>query len=492
MNDAALSEQVERLESEVRALREELARVKAAGDPLGDAAALKAIYDEAPIGLCVLSTDLRWLNINKQLAQINGLPVSAHIGVRVRDLLPGLADEVERIRDHILATGNAVHGVEITGETPQMPGVQRTWEESWTPVFDEQGAIVAINVAAREVTQEKRLQQSLRASEEMFRILADHVPSVVYLVDVPTRRLEYICPMYETIWGASRQEILDDLTQWTKMLHPDDRQAVLDARTRFYETGNLERFEYRIIRPSDGALRHIRDIAVPVRDAHGAIRRVVGVANDVTEQRYADDRRQLILQELAHRLKNTISTVLAIARMTLADTTSPSALLDFERRVVAAGRAQTLLVRGDSDRSLVEDVVRTALSAFVIDDSALATQGPPLELPPRVAFALSLTLHELGTNAVKYGALSGSGGKVSVTWTNKSGVLRMMWRESGGPPVATPSKRGFGSQLIEKTFAFECGGRVSLDFRPGGLVCEIEAGLSPDARRGQGAGPPAI
>jgi len=149
----------------------------------------------------------------------------------------------------------------------------------------------------------------------------------------------------------------------------------------------------------------------------------------------------------------------------------------FEGRLMALSRAHDILTREHWGGAPLAGIVREATAPWRDQHhDRLRADGPPVWLPPRHALAFAMVLHELGTNAVKYGALSSQEGTVAISWS-ADGMLRLRWAESGGPPVQPPARRGFGSRLIERGLRHEIGGRVKLDFAPGGVVCTIEAPL---------------
>jgi two-component sensor histidine kinase len=242
--------------------------------------------------------------------------------------------------------------------------------------------------------------------------------------------------------------------------------------------------EKRIVQP-DGTVRWISAKGRVFFDA-GAERRpvrTVGVVADVTERRHAQERQQFLLQELNHRIGNLLTTVRSVAASTVR---SSAGLTDFERgfagRLDALARTYTLLAavewRSTGLRSLVEEALAPYRAA---DTGNVTLSGDDLRLPANVALSLSLVLHELATNAAKYGALSVPTGRVEVDWRARQEPagrrLVLQWVECGGPAVGAPSRRGFGRSLIERSIALELGGEARLEFAPAGVRCRIEAPL---------------
>ena len=189
------------------------------------------------------------------------------------------------------------------------------------------------------------------------------------------------------------------------------------------------------------------------------------------------DHQRLLAQELNHRIKNTLATVQAIAIQTLGrDDSQRVAFRGFQDRLAALARAHSLLTKADWAGSTVRDLVSAASAPFD-DGGRFEVDGPAFSLKSKQSVALSLGLHELATNALKYGALSTTMGKIRVEWTVEGDHFHLVWIESGGPAVQAPSVRGFGTRLLERSLAAELSGTVTLSFPGEGLRCDIHARL---------------
>ena len=203
------------------------------------------------------------------------------------------------------------------------------------------------------------------------------------------------------------------------------------------------------------------------------------------ERRQADEHRQLLLDELNHRVRNTLTAVLAIAMQTFRGKAEPEAAQSFQARLVALSRAHDVLTREHWEGADLSDIVIQATAPYRGDGSRIRFEGPSIRLLPKSALALAMALHELCTNAVKYGALKGDQGLVNVEWqtTSTEGVprLRLRWQESGGPPVQEPTKQGFGSRLL-RSLSEDLDAQVELHYPSTGVVCSIDAALLPHWR----------
>lgn len=217
----------------------------------------------------------------------------------------------------------------------------------------------------------------------------------------------------------------------------------------------------------------------PILGADGRPAKILSVSRDVTAQKVAEDRQALLHQELAHRVKNTLAMVQAIATQTLRDDVSPAAAREsFTARIIALSKAHDMLLQADWMEASLPALVRSVASHHgQVGPDRIRISGADVQLGPKAALAFALALHELGTNAVKYGALSVPEGRIDISWTISSGAaprLAFGWQESGGPPVSTPTRKGFGTRLIDRTLASTLGAAVVLAYRPAGLTLTVD------------------
>ena len=195
---------------------------------------------------------------------------------------------------------------------------------------------------------------------------------------------------------------------------------------------------------------------------------------EISERKQAEGQKQILMAELEHRVKNALAVAQSLVHHTRASSATVEEFADaFGGRLRAMGKAQNLLVRGDWRGAELGELLRETVRPYLPREDALETAGPSLHLAPAAASSLAMILHELATNAAKYGAWSREGGKVAAQWELRDGEVALAWRETGGPEAAAPKRRGFGSRMIEHNTAYELAGRATLDFRPEGLICEI-------------------
>jgi PAS domain S-box-containing protein len=223
----------------------------------------------------------------------------------------------------------------------------------------------------------------------------------------------------------------------------------------------------------------------PLGDGMGVVFR------DITDRKRAEEQRDLLMNELDHRVKNTLATVQSIASQTLRSTgVDPGVQRVFEGRLITLSNVHGILTQQSWDSADLHDVVWSALRPHGAPDRERFTvEGPALRLDPKSAVALSMAVHELCTNAIKYGALSTEAGHVDVRWSVAADRLRWQWRESGGPAVTAPTRTGFGSRMIERALAMQLSGQVAIAYEPAGVICTIDAPLAAIRDHGEGERP---
>ena len=279
-------------------------------------------------------------------------------------------------------------------------------------------------------------------------------------------------------FGLGADDRLERDEDVTARVHPEDRahrqRAIDEAISR---GGDLE-VEYRTIAP-DGQAAWVLVRGRAVRHEGGSAR-LVGVTLNITQRKRAEEQQQLLLDELNHRVKNTLATVISVAMQTRRFTQEEGGFeAAFFARVEALAQAHELLTEASWAGASLEEVIERTLAPYFGAGEAgrVSIHGPRVRLGPNAAVTLGMTFHELATNAAKYGALSTPDGRIDVQWrtAGEDGpkAIEIDWRESEGPPVAMPSRRGFGSRLIEHGVARELAGASQLIFEPGGVWCRM-------------------
>ncbi|MEW5688061.1 MAG: HWE histidine kinase domain-containing protein [Pseudomonadota bacterium] len=285
------------------------------------------------------------------------------------------------------------------------------------------------------------------------------------------------------------------LADWQSFVVADDLPT-LGAALATLPTRERTDVEFRVA-AADGGYRWLRTSAAVVeRRPDGAPARVVGVTLDITQhklaeaklQREVDERRRvearqkLLIHELNHRVKNMLATVQSVARQSLGRLGAEAALADFEERLMALAWTHDILTREQWAGASLRNILERTMAPH--GRGRVELDGADLRVSPKMALALAMGAHELATNAVKYGALSVDGGKVEITWRldHRFEPPRLIvdWRELGGPRVTPPTRRGFGSRLLERGLAHELGGEVAIRYVSSGVRCRIVAPLAPE------------
>lgn len=322
-----------------------------------------------------------------------------------------------------------------------------------------------------------RREAAQREVDARFRALAQASSDVFYSMS----------PDWSEMRQLNRHGFLADTPEptadWLQAyIPPEEQPRVLAAIQDAVRKTDLFELEHRVCRP-DGSIGWTLSRAVPILDEHGKVTEWFGAASDVTERHIAEERQALLTREVDHRAKNILAVVQAALRLTPKDDLESYAHA-IEGRVAALARAHTILAAGKWQPAALRELIEAELAAFqpcvVSGEHRVVIDGPALALLPGAVQALSMVLHELATNAAKYGALSTAAGRVLVCWRvdREAGRLRLGWQERGGPRVTQPpTRRGFGSRVITTTVESQLGGTLDRIWSEDGLHCEIAVPL---------------
>jgi PAS domain S-box-containing protein len=395
--------------------------------------------------------------------------------VEVWDLVKGTED----LLHYRLSGIRAMLSTPLVSRDGHLVGVISThWREVHQPTERELRLLDVLARQAADLIERARAQEALSESEQRFRLLVDNVQGYALVQTDPEGKLTSWNPGAERLFGYNPAEILGH--SFSRLLTIEDQQAgVLNQELACVLNGIGQRDERWLVR-KDGSRFWAQSITEPVREEADRLRGVVKVIRDETERKRSEERQSLLMSELNHRVKNTLATVQAIASQTLRGAADPRQFVEkFKARLQALSSAHDVLTRRNWESADITDLVHDQL-AMDGDVDRITVHGPAALLTPQSAVALSLVLHELGTNARKYGALAAPTGRLDVQWRvgAPEPMLYIEWAETGGPPVAEPQKRGFGTMLIEKSLG-GVGGSAALRFDVGGLQCAIQVPLSP-------------
>jgi two-component system, chemotaxis family, CheB/CheR fusion protein len=326
-----------------------------------------------------------------------------------------------------------------------------------------------------DITARKRADVALQVSEARFSAIVKQATVGVAETDLSG---QYILTnaRYREVVGRSEEELL--ALRLHDLVHPEDMRPDQDLFDRVTAEGKAFEREMRLVRP-DGTFVWVQNNVSPLVGLDRKPYRVLTITLEIGERKRAEEQKSLLLGELDHRVKNILSIISAVIAQTLKTSTSPESFgVTMEGRIAAIARAHSLLTEGGRGAVSLRDLVLTELAPFDRANEPISVTGPPVELTPRAGLALAMAIHELASNAAKYGALSTSTGKLSVAWRldpREAGMLHLQWIESGGPPLTEPpSRRGFGTTLIERTLSHELDAVVKREFLAAGLRCTID------------------
>ena len=432
----------------------------------------------------IVSKDLSGIvsSWNRSAERLFGYTAAEMVGRPIAAIAaPGREDEMPRILDRIRQGEPVDHY-----ETVRRAKDGRLVEVSLTisPIRDASGRIVGASKIARDITERKAAEAALRASEERFRQLANRVPVLVWFA-TSGGEVRFFNERWYAFTGLTPDESLG--LGWIEAVHPEDRERVhgswLDA---FGQSRSFEA-EHRC-RGRDGTYRWFLTRAEPLQDESGRITGWFGTSTDIQDRKRAEQYQRLLMAEVDHRVKNILATIQSVARQTLP---AGKSVGSFNGRLAALAHTHDLLARHRWEGVNLEAIVRAELAPYLgrADRGRVTIDGPEITLVPKLAQMLTMGLHELATNAAKYGALSTPEGQVRISWSREAGTdaeqLRILWQESHGPRVRPARRQGFGRALIERGIAYELHGQARLEFLEEGVRCTIVVPLAPEA------GPPA-
>ena len=399
---------------------------------------------------------------------------------------PGDRDAARRSAARVLA-GEAT-AIEHYRVIRPLDGALRWIRDTAFAIRDEDGARLHVAGVAQDITDIAQAQAELAGSEQRFRTLVETVPLFVWRAGA--QGWTWSSPQWQGYTGQAPERSRG--WGWLAALHPEDRTRVRAAFLATDPPGGLA-CEHRIRRASDGAYRWHQARCVPVRGApdvdnpHGAVVEWLGTTTDIDDLKRLQGQQQVLLAELQHRTRNLLAVVRSIASRSFG---SLPQRRDFDTRLAAIGRVQGFLSRKRGWSVSIEELIRAELDAHIDGDpERVSLSGPALDLPGTIVQPFALALHELSTNAVKYGAFVQSKGRLSVAWAVERGAgearVVLDWRERGVAIPEQPLRQGYGRELIERALPYQLRAETHLVFTPDGVHCRLAVpivGEEPEAR----------
>jgi PAS domain S-box-containing protein len=430
---------------------------------------LGRIVEEAASEVYIFSgEDFRFRLVNKGARENLGYTMDELHGLTPWDLKPQIsrAEFLEMVRP--LQTG-AVERLDFETVHRRKDGTDYNVSVK-LQMFDEGGDRV-FYAAIQDVTSYRKIESELREISARLDAILDNTTMSVFLMD-EQQHCVFMNKAAEALTGFSFTEVtgrpLHDVIHHT---HPDGSPFPLEdcpIDRSFPEKVGTQGEEVFVHK--DGSFYPVAFTASPVQDNEANVVGTVIEARDISEEKRNETARNLLMREVDHRARNVLAVVHSLAQLTRADDLESYKTI-LAGRINALARAQTSLASRRWEGGRLEDVVREELEALCPRDS-IDVQGPEVGLSPEQVQPVSMLMHEMATNANKYGACSRVGGKVSVSWTLEDGQVTLVWRETGGPPVAPPTREGFGS-VLKAGVVGQIKGAIKRTWDPAGLIVEV-------------------
>lgn len=453
------------------------------------------LLENLPVAVALYDADGTLLRYNRQAAGLWGRePQPGSRGERFSGALH-LLDTAGNPLPHerspmaeVLRDGAPRRDVELWIERPD--GTRVCTLAGIEPLRDETGAVAGLMTCFQDVTARKQAEIELRRRERHFASLLGALPVALYTTDA-AGRIAFYNEAAAELWG--RRPVLDE-ERWCgalRLYSPDGAPMPHEhcPMAEALRQGRAIAAAEALVERPDGTRVHCLVYPTPLYDEAGRMTGAVNMFVDLRDRNQAEERRQILVRELNHRVKNTLATIQSIAMLTLRHSPDPQSFRDaFEARLVALSRAHDLLTQGHWQRVDLARILSQELAPYHQGgDERVRLRGEPIALWPRAALALALTFHELATNAARHGALAVPQGRLRVDWEvvasqgEGPGLLAIDWRESGGPSAEPPQHKGFGLQMLERSLRYDLKGATRLDFRPEGVHCRIEIPLRAEA-----------
>lgn len=418
------------------------------------------------------------------------------IGKPIREAMPDIEGQgFYELLDTVFTTGERFVGRGVEIELQHAPGapVEKGYLNFlYQPIRNEDGEITGVFVEGNDITDLKLAELALRESEVRVRL-------ALAAAEMGVWQCQFVDGHFINLQGDDRAMSLlgatsghnGSFSEFADRIHPLDRPILEPSARKALDPdgdGILD-IEYRVIAEGQRAERWVHARAQVLSSSVG--KRLIGTVRDITPKKEAELRQQILNAELQHRMKNSLAMVNAIAAQTLRGDDIADRRSTFMSRLEALSHAQDILTSESWQGAPIQSVIESALTPHLSGGDRFVLEGVNLDLTAKQGLSMALAIHELATNATKYGALTASTGRVHIQWSIERGdgsapEFNFRWIESGGPPVSEPTRKGFGSRLITRVLAADFDGVVTTDYRPDGLVCELRA---PAANLGHGGEP---
>lgn len=437
---------------------------------------LSAFISQSAAGFAQVDLEGRFTLVSDQFCKLTGWTREQLLNLKMQDI----THPDDRARNIPLFHATVANGTPFTIDKRYVrPDGSHVWISNSVALIktndDKPYRVLAVTI---DITARRESELALKRASESMRLAVEGAGMATWELDLTTM---------EGPWSPNRFEILGypptetgraPYDAWLSRVHPEDQDRANAAARACFNNGPPFEIEYRILRADDNEERWLQSNGTVIAGSESEGPRFVGISFDITERKRAESRQQLLIDELNHRVKNTLGIVQSIAQQTIRKGGSPQEMaLSFEGRLTALSSVHNLLTTELWQPTTIHDLVSASLRPLARAEQ-IRFGGPAMMLSTKTAITLGLALHELATNAIKYGALSTPDGLVAINWKiSDVGELELSWVESGGPPVTEPEREGFGMRMIKRGLAAEFRGRVDIDFAAKGLTCQLTAQL---------------
>ena len=439
---------------------------------------LRAVVEATPECVKVVAPDGALLQMNNAgLAMIGAADFDSVDGADVLSLIAP-----EHRRDWLDRHQRVCWGEELSWEFDllSLSGSRRHMSTAAVPLPLPDGRTAQLAIT-RDISDFRRQQRALEESERRARGLLEALPTAVYTTN-REGRITFFNQAAVELWGKTPEP--DDywcgswkIYNTDGSLLPHDQCPMAVALREERPIRNAE----AVLERPDGTRTPFLPFPTPLFDPDGQMTGAVNMMVDISFQKEAERRQQLLINELNHRVKNCLATVQSIALQTHRSSPDPAAFRKaFDARVVALSRAHDILTSNEWSGCELAEVLAGALAPYENGAGRVTYDGPVLHLSPTAGLTLAMIAHELATNAAKYGALAHPDGRISIAWATDGEAFSLTWSEHGGPAVTPPQTAGFGTRLIERSVQADLQGAVEFLYAPAGLVCRL-SGRTPQA-----------
>ena len=435
-----------------------------------------ALILRSPLPIVTLWGEKGVMIYNDAYARFAGARHPQILGADVLEGWPEAADWNRQVMETSFHRGEAL-SVQDMELTLYRHGIgEPVWMNlDYSPVPDDDGTPVGVIAIVVETTAKVRAEHRLSEERERLRQMFDEAPGFMALLEGPDHVFTMANRAYHDLIDGREvigKCVADALPEIAEQGFIQLLNTVYESRERFVGRAVPVTLEHHV---GTAEQKFVDFIYQPLISPDGHLNGIFVQGHDVTDHKRIERHQQLLVGELNHRVKNTLAVVQSLTHQSFhSSIPSEEAIRRFEGRLAALAAAHNLLTKRNWESATIAEIASAALGPFC-PSSRCHINGPDVRVSPQTAVNLALALHELATNAAKYGALSTDKGEVSIGWTVEDERLELMWSEEGGPPVAPPERRGFGTRMIERTLAAEFGGKVSLEFLPEGARCTVVA-----------------